>query len=63
MWYRAIGSRNTLTVPSTTAAATHVRSIGPASAGRAGEAITSPGMSRSTATASSLWKWPPNPRW
>ena len=31
--------------------------------GWAGEAMTSPGMSRSTATALSLWKWPPNPFW
>ena len=29
----------------------------------AGDAITTPGMSRRTPTASSLWKWPPNPRW
>ena len=34
-----------------------------ASAGWAGEAMTRPGMSRSTATALSLWKWPPNPFW
>ena len=43
------------------AAATHVRSIGAASEGWPGEAITRPGMSRSTATALSLWKWPPKP--
>ena len=63
MWYRAMGSRNTLTVPSTAAAARHVRSIAAASPGRPGDAITKPGMSRSTPTASSLWKWPPKPFW
>ena len=30
---------------------------------RAGQATTRPGMSRSTPTALSLWKWPPNPFW
>ena len=30
---------------------------------RLGQATTSPGMSRSTPTALSLWKWPPNPFW
>jgi hypothetical protein len=45
------------------AAARQVRSIAEASSGRDGEAITSPGMSRSAATALSLWKWPPNPFW
>ena len=34
-----------------------------ASSGRDGDATTSPGMSRKTATASSLWKWPPKPFW
>ena len=63
MWYSAIGSRKAQTLPSTFAAATHVRSIAAASSGRAGDAITSPGMSRSTATESSLWKWPPKPFW
>ena len=50
-------------MPSVAAAATHVRSIGAASAGWPGDAITRPGMSRSTATALSLWKWPPKPFW
>ena len=63
MWYSAIGSRKTQTLPSTFAAATHVRSIAAASSGRAGDAITSPGMSRSTPTALSLWKCPPKPFW
>ena len=45
------------------AAATQVRSIAAASSARAGQATTSPGMSRSTATALSLWKWPPKPFW
>ncbi len=45
------------------AAATQVRSIAAASSARAGQATTSPGMSRSTPTALSLWKWPPNPFW
>jgi len=44
--------------PSLVAAAAQVRSIAAASSGRDGEATTIPGMSRSTATASSLWKWP-----
>ena len=39
VWYSAIGSRKTQTLPSAFAAATHVRSIAAASAGRAGEAI------------------------
>ena len=56
MWYSAMGSRNTHTLPSMAAAATQVRSMAAASSGRAGEAITSPGMSRSTPIASSLWK-------
>ena len=63
MWYSAIGSRNTHTEPSTAAAARQVRSIAAASSGRAGDAITRPGMSRSTPTALSLWKWPPKPFW
>ena len=63
MWYSAIGSRKTHTLPSAFAAATHVRSIAAASAGRAGEATTRPGMSRSTPSPLSLWKWPPNPFW
>ena len=49
MWYSAIGSRKTQTLPSTFAAATQVRSIAAASSGRAGDAITRPGMSRSDA--------------
>ena len=48
-------------LPSTRALATHVRSIAAASSPRAGEAITSPGMSRSAAIELSLWKCPPNP--
>ena len=43
MWYRAIGSRNTLTVPSTFAAATHVRSIGPRRPAAPATRSTSPG--------------------
>ena len=43
VWYSAIGSRKTQTLPSTVAAATHVPSIAAASSGRAGEAITSAG--------------------
>jgi hypothetical protein len=31
--------------------------------GQRGEAMTSPGTSRSTPTALSLWKWPPKPFW
>ena len=62
-WYSAIGSRKTHTVPSTSADSAQVTSIAAASSGREGDAITSPGMSRSTPTASSLWKWPPKPRW
>ena len=31
--------------------------------GRAGEAITRPGTSRSTPIPLSLWKWPPKPFW
>src|SRR5207253_1958266 len=34
-----------------------------ASSGRAGQARTSPGMSRNTARELSLWKWPPKPSW
>ena len=44
----AIGSRKTQTLPSMAAAATQVRNMAAASSGRAGDAITSPGMSRST---------------
>ena len=58
-WARGTRSR----VPSTAAAARHVRSIAAASPGRPGDAITKPGMSRSTPMASSLWKWPPKPFW
>ena len=56
VWYSAIGSRKTQTLPSAFAAATHVRSIAAASTGRAGDAITSPGTSRRTPSALSLWK-------
>ena len=62
-WYSAMGSRNTDTVPFAFAAATQVRSIAAASSGLDGEAMTSPGTSRSTPTALSLWKCPPNPFW
>ena len=47
----------------TSADSAHVTSIAAASSGRAGDATTTPGMSRSTPTASSLWKCPPKPRW
>ena len=43
-------------VPSTTAAATSVRSIFTASSPREGTATITPGRSRSTARLSSLWK-------
>ena len=60
--YSAIGSRNTLTRPSTLASAASVRSIVAASSPRAGQPTTRPGMSRAVIELS-LWKCPPKPRW
>ena len=61
--YSAMGSRKTLTRPSTFASAASVRSMVAASSPREGQPTTRPGMSRRAVIELSLWKWPPKPRW
>ena len=54
--YSAIGSRKTVTRPSTFASAANVRSMVAASSPREGQPTTRPGMSRRAVIELSLWK-------